>query len=754
MSEAYDTQLVTAGNTTYERFATAVVAASFLTIILAALALSPWLSVSGTIGSLGVARLLGVGLFALGLATGTLGILSRFSDFDTAPSQSPGVVVGVAQALVWFLVAGFVATYTLGLGWIVVSPTIPGIAYTVGIPVGLGWLAAIPVGLLAGFLTLRTREDIGVTVPTGGLLCVIGAVLLVGVISPEWAWRPESIRTEGSSAIIPGSVVIPVLALGSGFFAGWAGASAHEGFGARGRQNGAFLLISSVVLLVLSILGFLITFIFQRGLAGLVEHLAFDAGTGLVLVGTLLVMLVRYGTLRPALASGTTKVAAFLQFGVSLVLGLCIAGLLYAVMGGHSLSGYSISIEPTATVGAMPGLVVGVLLLLVARRSGTRRTLDSSRPRAVDRGLGVGMGLLTAMALLEVYLGSELLLGGTPIVPVFALTVGLCGVGLLGAGVADTRVERVSVPEWVPPLSRSITVVLVAFVVACIHLAAMGTNLQFGPVGIVSTGTLDWPFLMNPSEGLYIDQRGVMPAMLGTVWIVLGAIVFAVPLAVGAAVFLTEYASDSVFTRAVDVATNGLWSTPSIVFGLFGLAFIIPRFGDGPSIFAAQLVLGFMLLPLVLITSREAMKSVPDEYRDASAALGVSKWDTIRSVVIPAAMPGITTGVILGVGRIAGETAPLLLVLNGPVFPTSGPGVLSSFTVSVGTQPPFVQVSNPALLERASALPYQLYTIITAGVGADSSFGWATALVLLLVVLGFFAMGVATRRFFRRKLHQ
>jgi phosphate transport system permease protein len=242
--------------------------------------------------------------------------------------------------------------------------------------------------------------------------------------------------------------------------------------------------------------------------------------------------------------------------------------------------------------------------------------------------------------------------------------------------------------------------------------------------------------------------------MFGTIWIVLGAVVFAVPLSLGSAVYLTEYAEDSAFTRAVDIATNGLWSTPSIVFGLFGLAFIIPRFGDSPSVLASQLVLGFMLLPLVLITSREAMKSVPDEYRDASAALGVSKWQTIRSVVIPAAMPGVITGVILGVGRIAGETAPLLLVLNGPNFPNSGPQVLTSFVVRIGADPPFVHVSNPALLERASALPYQLYAVITAGVGAEESFGWGTALVLLGVVLGFFAMSIVTRRYFRRKLHQ
>jgi phosphate transport system permease protein len=157
-----------------------------------------------------------------------------------------------------------------------------------------------------------------------------------------------------------------------------------------------------------------------------------------------------------------------------------------------------------------------------------------------------------------------------------------------------------------------------------------------------------------------------------------------------------------------------------------------------------------MLLPLVLITSRESLMNVPDEYRDASAALGVSKWQTIRSVVLPAALPGVLTGVILGVGRIAGETAPILLVLVREPFLAEGPHVLASFQFQAA--PPFVV--NTALTQPATALPYQLFAVITAGVSAPESFGWATALVLLLVVLSFYAVGVLTRVYFRRKLHQ
>ena len=268
---------------------------------------------------------------------------------------------------------------------------------------------------------------------------------------------------------------------------------------------------------------------------------------------------------------------------------------------------------------------------------------------------------------------------------------------------------------------------------------------------------LYWPFLMNGAS-LFTDITGVFPAIVGTAWLVIGAVVLAVPLGVGAAVFLTEYAEHGRFTRVVEVATNALWSTPSIVFGLFGAAFLLPRFTPQPqkSLLAGMITLGFMLLPLVVITAREAMVAVPDEYRDASAALGVSRWQTIRSVVIPASMPGIVTGVILGVGRIAGETAPLLLTMGGGSFIPAGQRakVLNGFQLS--TSPPFV--TNPELTQATTALPYQLYQVVltgtgeTAGVNDILAFGWGTALVLLVVVLAFYAVGILTRQYFRSKL--
>ena len=268
---------------------------------------------------------------------------------------------------------------------------------------------------------------------------------------------------------------------------------------------------------------------------------------------------------------------------------------------------------------------------------------------------------------------------------------------------------------------------------------------------------VNWPFVMN-GVALLNDVNGVLPAIVGTFWLVVGAVLFAVPLGVGAAVFLTEYAERGRFTQIVEIATNGLWSTPSIVFGLFGFAFLVPRFGGQKSLLSGMITLGFMLLPLVVITSREAMLAVPDEYRDASAALGVTKWETVRSVVIPAALPGVVTGIILGVGRIAGETAPILLTMAGGTFvPGSQTAdVVGGFTFT--TSPPFV--ANPELMQATAALPYQLYALISAGVGLSGNVGsagqfkWATALVLLVVVLSFYAVGIATRYYFRRKLHQ
>ncbi|MFB6104903.1 MAG: phosphate ABC transporter permease PstA [Halobacteriaceae archaeon] len=274
---------------------------------------------------------------------------------------------------------------------------------------------------------------------------------------------------------------------------------------------------------------------------------------------------------------------------------------------------------------------------------------------------------------------------------------------------------------------------VLALLVMFITVRGAGRAFQGFYVGLEG---IRWPFVTTGSTFGADTPDGVYPAIVGTVWLVIGSMSFAVPLGIGAAVFLTEYAEQGRFTAVVEVATNALWSTPSIVFGLFGYALLVPRIQNRNTLLSGMLVLGFMLLPLVIITARESLKAVPDEYRDASAALGVSEWETIRSVVLPAAMPGVVTGIILGVGRIAGETAPLILVMAGGLNQDSG------------------TLLSPDLLEGGQALPYKLYAIITAGVDASSEFGWATAFILLVVVLGFYAIGIGSRIYFRRKLNE
>ncbi|MFB6120257.1 MAG: phosphate ABC transporter permease PstA [Halobacteriaceae archaeon] len=298
------------------------------------------------------------------------------------------------------------------------------------------------------------------------------------------------------------------------------------------------------------------------------------------------------------------------------------------------------------------------------------------------------------------------------------------------------------------------------FVVGFVVVRGAGPALKGSSVGVgsltvaelgVSVPILDvrWPFVELGYSFVPEIPNGILPPLLGTFWIVLGAVLIGVPLAVGAAVYLSEFAEQSGFTRVVETATNALWSTPSVVYGLFAFSFIVLELGISQSILAGQLVLAFMLIPLVLITAREAIIAVPDEYRDASAALGVTKWQTIRSVVLPAAMPGILTGVILGIGRIAGETAPILLVVSSRLNAREAPHVLRGFRF-VG-EPPFI--ANDALLSSSGALPLRIWTIISHGVSAPIEQGWGAAFVLLLLVLSFYAVGIAMRKHFRRKLN-
>jgi phosphate ABC transporter permease subunit PstA len=391
---------------------------------------------------------------------------------------------------------------------------------------------------------------------------------------------------------------------------------------------------------------------------------------------------------------------------------------------------------------AIPGAVPAGLLAVVGALVFLRDLLDR---RGDVRTGAAGVALVVGVVFLARYFLGEFTGGvgdglATPrvgpfVVAVVPLFLGwVAGRTTAGTGFGERHdATRILTTSLVAGVAAAATLV-VAF-----EVAGMGFT-PFDP------GWLTWPFVTNGSSLRNIN--GVAPAIVGTVWLIAGAVLFAVPLGIGGAIFLTEYAEQGRFTSLVGIATNALWSTPSIVYGLFGFAFLMPRLGGDESLLGGMLVLGFMLLPLVLITTRESIKAVPDEYRDGSAALGVNKWQTIRSVVLPAALPGAITGVILGVGRIAGETAPLILILGGTQGAGSPVDVIEGFRFTA--TPPFV--ANEVMMEQASALPLRLWAVIKAGVGGSTEFGWGTAMVLLMVVLSFYVIGIATRKYFRRKL--
>ncbi|UCC54786.1 MAG: phosphate ABC transporter permease PstA [Anaerolineaceae bacterium] len=239
---------------------------------------------------------------------------------------------------------------------------------------------------------------------------------------------------------------------------------------------------------------------------------------------------------------------------------------------------------------------------------------------------------------------------------------------------------------------------------------------------------ISWEFLTQPpSNGM--TEGGIMPALLGTILLTLGTAIAAIPLGVGAAIYLAEYAKDTRFTRLIRLAIVNLAGIPSIVYGLFGLGVFVLFLGTGTSILAGSLTLGIMTLPVVISTSEEAILAVPQEFRLVSLSLGATHWQTVRNQVMPQATPGIITGVILGLGRAAGETAPIL------------------FTVAAFYLPQLPQ----SIFDQTMALPYHLYVIATQVPGMPLSIQYGTALVLLFLVLSLTLIASILRTIMRRR---
>lgn len=229
-----------------------------------------------------------------------------------------------------------------------------------------------------------------------------------------------------------------------------------------------------------------------------------------------------------------------------------------------------------------------------------------------------------------------------------------------------------------------------------------------------------------------MTEGGIYPAIVGTLSLIIVSMAVSLPLGILAAIYLNEYAGKNRITWVIEMAINNLAGTPSVVFGLFGLALFVKYLGFGPSILSASLTLSLLIIPVIIRSSEEALIAVPKEYREASLALGISKWKTIRHVVLPASIPGIITGSILSIGRVAGETAPILLTGAAYFLPRLPDSIYSQFM----------------------ALPYHLFVLATAGtnIAKTRPLQYGTALVLLMIVLGVNIIAVLIRRHYRQKL--
>ncbi len=242
---------------------------------------------------------------------------------------------------------------------------------------------------------------------------------------------------------------------------------------------------------------------------------------------------------------------------------------------------------------------------------------------------------------------------------------------------------------------------------------------------------LSWTFISSPPTDS-MTKGGILPCIVGTVLLSLGAMFVAMPLGVSAAIYLHEYARPGKMLRIIRLGVNNLAGVPSVVFGLFGLALFVTWMGLGVSILSGSLTLGFLILPVIIGTAEEALRSVPQTYREASLGLGATKWQTISKVVLPAALPGMLTGAILSLSRAAGETAAIM------------------FTAAVF----FTPVMPKSIFSDVMALPYHIYVLATAGTNIELTrpLQYGTSLVLIFLVLGMNLVAIVLRAKLRRKM--
>lgn len=266
---------------------------------------------------------------------------------------------------------------------------------------------------------------------------------------------------------------------------------------------------------------------------------------------------------------------------------------------------------------------------------------------------------------------------------------------------------------------------LLGFMVLGVLLWILGFIIYNG-IGVIS-----WEFIFSaPTDGM--TGGGIFPAIVGTFYLIIGSTLFAFPVGIMSAIYTVEYAKDNWLTKFIRIMTNNLASIPSIVFGLFGMTLFVNTLGFGDSILAGSLTLGLLILPVVIRTTEEALKAVPKTYRLGSTALGANKIQTIKRVILPAAFPNIITGLILSIGRVSGETAPIL------------------FTVAAY----FLPKLPHSIFDQAMALPYHLYVLATSGTDIEAArpMAYGTALVLIVIVLLMNTLaGIIKKRFEKNK---
>lgn len=252
-----------------------------------------------------------------------------------------------------------------------------------------------------------------------------------------------------------------------------------------------------------------------------------------------------------------------------------------------------------------------------------------------------------------------------------------------------------------------------------------------GFIIVKGISVINWTFLTEaPSDGM--TKGGIWPAIVGTFCLMLGSAVFAFPVGVVSGIYMSEYAPQGKLVAFIRTMTNNLAGIPSIVFGLFGMAFFVNYLGFGDSILAGSLTLGLLALPIVIRTTEEAFRDIAPSYREGSLALGATKAQTIWHVLLPMAMPRVITGLILSLGRVSGETAPILFTCAAyflPKLPTS-------------------------IFDQCMALPYHLYVVATSGtdIEAQTPIAYGTAFVLIVIVLAMNLIANGIRKHFEKKL--